>query len=218
MFENIRKDKEMPPKINRSLSVSKQCEDCGSPNPVACKSCTACGADFYSSSLDKSDSPEAGSDASNTPSSARRSRGGGGKKPDYYDALEFDTKRKRPGLGPSTPTRTGKRFAGMGDKIPYKSPRTPKHHEGGRQEGTPQRGRPRKGTMLDVRDKKRQKKKLIKELAELERKESSRESLQDPEEEMSTYMDDLPPEKCLKLKVSLAEMNRVLGVVMFQPR
>jgi len=28
----------------------------------------------------------------------------------------------------------------------------------------------------------------------------------------------LPPEKCLKLKVSLTEMNRVLGVVMFQPR
>ena len=109
-----------------------------------------------------------------------------------------------------------KPFSGMGDKIPYKSPRTPKHH-GGRQEGTPGRGRPRK-TMLDVRDKKRQKKKLIKELAELERKESSRESLQDPEEEMSTYMDDLPPEKCLKLKVGLAEINRVLGVVMFQPR
>jgi len=203
----------MPPKINRSLSVSKQCEDCGSPNPVACKSCTACGADFYSSSLDKSDSPDAISDASNTPSSARRSQRGGGKKPDYYDALEFDTKRK----GPSTPTRTGKRFADMGDKIPYKSPRNPKHHNGGRPEGTPGRGRPRK-TMLDVRDKKRQKKKLIKELAELERKESSRESLQDPEEEMSTYMDDLPPEKCLKLKVGLAEINRVLGVVMFQPR
>ena len=72
---------------------------------------TACGADFYSSSLDKSDSPEAVSDA-NTPSSARRSQRGGGKKPDYYDALEIDTKRKRPGLGPSTPTRTGKRFAG----------------------------------------------------------------------------------------------------------
>ena len=28
----------MPPKP-RSLSVSKQCEDCGSANPVACKSC-----------------------------------------------------------------------------------------------------------------------------------------------------------------------------------
>lgn len=29
---------DMPPKP-RSLSVSKQCEDCGSANPVACKSC-----------------------------------------------------------------------------------------------------------------------------------------------------------------------------------
>ena len=50
-----------------------------------------------------------------------------------------------------------------------------------------------------------------------EKKESSRESIHDPEEEMTTVMDDLPPEKCLKLKISLAEINRKLGVVMWQP-
>ena len=85
--------------------------------------------------------------------------------------------------------------------------------EGGSE--TPQRGRPRK-TMLDVRDKRNKKKRLIKEISE-EKKESSRESIHDPEEEMTTVMDDLPPEKCLKLKVSLAEINRKLGVVMCQP-
>merc|ERR1711935_1134899 len=207
---------DMPPKP-RSLSVSKQCEDCGSANPVACKSCTACGADFYSSSLDKSDSPDHGSDAPNTPNSdRRRSSRGGGKKPDYYDALEFEkpigTKRK--GSGPTTPTRTTKRLTGFEDKIPYKSPKIKRQHSEGGSE-TPQRGRPRK-TMLDVRDKRNKKKRLIKELSE-EKKESSRESIHDPEEEMTTVMDDLPPEKCLKLKVSLAEINRKLGVVMWQP-
>ena len=178
---------------------------------------TACGADFYSSSLDKSDSPDHGSDAPNTPNSdRRRSSRGGGKKPDYYDALEFEkpigTKRK--GSGPTTPTRTTKRLTGFEDKIPYKSPRIKRQHSEGGSE-TPQRGRPRK-TMLDVRDKRNKKKRLIKEISE-EKKESSRESIHDPEEEMTTVMDDLPPEKCLKLKVSLAEINRKLGVVMWQP-
>jgi len=201
----------MPPKP-RTLSVSKQCEDCGSPNPVACKSCTACGADFYSSSIDKSDSPgdQGEFDAPDTPN--RRSQRGGGKKPDYYDALELDPKRKRG--GPSTPTRTGKRLEGFGDKVPYKSPRTPKHQKGGGSK-TPQRGRPRK-SMLDVRDKKNKKKKMNKEISE-EKKESSREPIKDPEKEMNKVMDDLSPEKCLKLKVSLAAINRTLGVVMFQP-
>jgi len=212
----------MPPKP-RSLSVSKQCEDCGSANPVACKTCTACGADFYSSSLDKSDSPgepgssEVVSDTPSTPSSdRRRSQRGGGKKPDYYDALEFETKRK-PGVGPATPTRKA-RSSGF-DKIPYKSPRTSRQNSDGGHETTPQRGRPRK-TMLDVRDKRNKKKKLIKEICEggaNSQKENSRESVNDPEEEMTTVMDDLPPEKSLKLKVSLAEINRRLGGVICQP-
>ena len=139
----------MPPKP-RSLSVSKQCEECGGPNPVACKSCNACGADFYSSSLDKSDSPgepsEVGSDAPSTPSSERRrSERVRREKPDYYDALEFETKRradKFTGSGPMTPTR-GKR--GASEKIPYKSPRMPRSDDG---HDTPQRGRPRKHVSL----------------------------------------------------------------------
>ena len=70
--------------------------------------------------------------------------------------------------------------------------------------------------MLDVRDKKNKKKKMNKEISE-EKKESSREPIKDPEKEMNKVMDDLSPEKCLKLKVSLAAINRTLGVVMFQP-
>merc|ERR1712018_1031578 len=144
----------MPPKP-RSLSVSKQCEECGGPNPVACKSCNACGADFYSSSLDKSDSPgepSECSDAPSTPSSERRrSERVRREKPDYYDALEFETKRRADkftgpgggaggssaGLGPMTPTR-----AKRGASMAYKSPRMPRNDDF----DTPQRGRPRKHT------------------------------------------------------------------------
>ena len=127
--------------------------------------------------------------------------------------MEFEkpigTKRK--GSGPTTPTRTTKRLTGFEDKIPYKSPRMKRQHSEGGSE-TPQRGRPRK-TMLDVRDKRNKKKRLIKEISE-EKKESSREFIHDPEEEMTTVMDDLPPEKCLKLKVSLAEIKIIYFVLL----
>ena len=160
----------MPPKPTRSLSVSKQCDECGGPNPVACKSCTACGADFYNSSLDKSDSPgdpngDLVSDTPSTPGSERRrSERVRREKPDYYDALDFDTKRRNEkfpaGTGPSTPSRLRR-----SDKIPYKSPRISRNADG---VSTPQRGRPRKWKKgLDdedydqVRNKRKKKKKHL---------------------------------------------------------
>jgi len=208
----------MPPKP-RSLSVSKQCEECGGPNPVACKTCNGCGADFYSSSLDKSDSPgepsEVVSDAPSTPGSERRrSERVRREKPDYYDALEFDTKRRgdKVPVGLVTPTR-----AKRSDKIPYKSPRTPKNLDAS---GILKRGRPRKwkkGQLVDVKElKEKKKKKKLKEMLK-EGQNESKDSVQDPEEEMKTAMDDLPSEKILQCKVSLAEINRKLGVVMCQP-
>merc|ERR1711874_668768 len=114
----------MPPKP-RTLSVSKQCEECGGSSPVACKSCTVCGADFYNSSLDKADSPgvpsETGSDAPSTPSSERRTTRRRDKKPDYYNALDFDARRREKyvsgGVELGTPNRP-KRLAS--DKIPYR--------------------------------------------------------------------------------------------------
>lgn len=65
------------------------------------------------------------SDAPSTPGSERRrSERVRREKPDYYDALEFDTKRRgdKVPVGLVTPTR-----AKRSDKIPYKSPRTPKN-------------------------------------------------------------------------------------------
>ena len=61
------------------------------------KSGTACGADFYATANDKASSPEEASSAFDASTSERR-RSERGKReiPDYYDALEFDNKRKMP--------------------------------------------------------------------------------------------------------------------------
>jgi len=225
----------MPPKP-RTLSVSKQCEECGGSSPVACKSCTVCGADFYNSSLDKADSPgvpsETGSDAPSTPSSERRTTRRRDKKPDYYNALDFDARRREKyvsGAGLGTPTRP-KRLAS--DKIPYRPARFKEDggvhgHEG------PHRGRPRKHppTLLkrkksrqdddddhDWGKKKKKRKHHHKENKDCSNiKEGSRDSKEEEEEELTAAMDDLPPEKTLQCQVGLAEINRRLGVVMCQP-
>lgn len=86
--------------------------------------------------------------------------------------------------------------------------------------GILKRGRPRKwkkGQLVDVKElKEKKKKKKLKEMLK-EGQNESKDSVQDPEEEMKTAMDDLPSEKILQCKVSLAEINRKLGVVMCQP-
>lgn len=118
--------------------------------------------------------------------------------------------------GLSSP-RGGKRS----DKIPYK--RTPRssHSDG----DAPQRGRPRKWKKghdddddeLHEKRKKKKKHHLKDDMPPRHKESSSRDSVNDPEEEMTLVMDDLPPEKSLQCQVSLAEINRRLGVVMCQP-
>ena len=71
------------------------------------KSGTACGADFYATANDKASSPEEASSAFDASTSERRrSERVKREKPDYYDALEFDNKRKTTTTSTtSTPTR-----------------------------------------------------------------------------------------------------------------
>lgn len=82
----------------RTLSVSKQCDECGQSSPVACRQCTHCKADFYSQINEGGDySPEnlVLDDAADDGEGRRRSeRGRKREKPDYYDSLEFENKRK----------------------------------------------------------------------------------------------------------------------------
>jgi len=216
----------------RSLSVSKQCEECSHPNPVAIRSCNACGADFFADSPEEPS--EVGSDTPSTPSSERRrSERVRREKPDYYDALDFDTKRRADkftiGAGPLTPTRPKR---SVSDKIPYKSPRLSRYEEASGHD-TPQRGRPRKDGRATMWKKgqedgeeyyvqnRRRKKKQKHGLCDKEQKENAgnkdRDSVNDPEELFVEAMDELPPEKSLQCQVSLAEINRRLTGVIRQP-
>lgn len=259
----------MPPKP-RSLSVSKQCEECAAANPVACKTCTACGADFY---VDRDKSVESPGDPSidgdgtpTTPGSERRrSERVRREKPDYYDALEFETKRIRQqasvdkdktfgssgsssagsaggaaNLSGGTPTRPKRSAAEKAEKI-GRSPRTPRSSLGEHgEEREERRGRPRKhgsgrATLTwkkgqddddDDRDKRKRKRKQRENINSASLGGGSGSSggaaggggagQPDPEEE-GNIMDELPPEKSLQCQVSLAEINRKLGIVMCQP-
>lgn len=200
------------------------------------KTGTACGADFYSSSLDKADSPgdpsDVGSEPPSTPSSERRrSERVRREKPDYYDALEFETKRPRSDQRDKPYTVAGGGQLQRSSKK-YKSPRALRGSQEDGQEGPLPRGRPRKWKKgrddLDDDDysdkrikKKRKQPHLIIHHNKLNN-EPKEDTLKmdrdnDPEEELSTAMDELAPEKSLQCQVSLAEINRKLGVVMCQP-
>merc|ERR1719510_1653190 len=84
----------------RTLSVSKQCDECGQSSPVACRQCMHCKADFYSQANEGGDySPEnlVLDDIADVGASGERRRSERGRKrekPDYYDSLEFENKRK----------------------------------------------------------------------------------------------------------------------------
>ena len=207
------------------LSVSKQCEECGVANPVAIRSCNACGADFYMSSLDKSDgSPGEADGAPSTPGGSERRKSGRVKREaHYYDALDFDTKRRGDKFiagGPLTPTRSKR--SSLSDKIPYRSPKMARHDDS---DTTPKRGRPRgphgratltwkKGQEDDdynIHDKRRKKKKHTKDTKDTKDRDS-----ENTEESVMDAFEDLPPEKSLQCQVSLAEINRKLIGVMFR--
>lgn len=205
----------MPPK-QRTGSVSKQCEECGGANPVACKICTACGADFYATANDKASSPEelAGPlDASTT--ERRRSERVKREKPDYYDALEFDNKRK----STNTPTRAKR------DKFSGGSGRSPKvrldddtdssssrggHRSNGKRGGKHQSTTGGRATLT-------WKKGQDDDDDEKEKRKRKRKRDRDSEDDLLHIMDELPTEKTLQCQVSLAEINRKLSAVMYQP-
>lgn len=189
---------------------------------------TSCGADFFSNAGDKADSPQdaGGGDADSFSGGGERRRSERVKreKPDYYDALDFENKRK------TTPTRprreraaTGSSPSGGGGEpgersAHAKSPRVredrpEKHHKSGRGRGgggagsatgratlTWKKGKAGHDDDDDERDRRRRKRPRNRE-----------------DDESVHMMDDLSSEKGLQCRVTLAEINRKLGVVMVQP-
>lgn len=212
----------MPPK-QRTGSVSKQCEECGGANPVACKICTACGADFYASANDKASSPEESSGLldPNTTGERRRSERVKRERPDYYDALEFDNKRKNN----TTPTRQGskrEKFPGSGT-----SGRSPKvrldddtdscSSKGGHRTTSSGKRGSKHQTTTAGRATLTWKKGQDEDEDEKEKRKRKRKRDGDSEDDLLHILDELPTEKSLQCQVSLAEINRKLGAVMNQP-
>lgn len=115
----------------RTLSVSKQCDECGQSSPVACRQCTHCKADFYSQINEGGDySPEnlVLDDAADDGAGGERRRSERGRKrekPDYYDSLEFENKRKaeRQTSGPKSTPNKGTLGLGKREMRQGRSPR-----------------------------------------------------------------------------------------------
>jgi len=116
----------------RTLSVSKQCEDCGQSSPVACRQCMHCKADFYSQALEGGDySPknlalDDVAEGGGAGGERRRSeRGRKREKPDYYDSLECENKRKAERQTSGSKGTPNKGTLGMGrrERLQGRSPR-----------------------------------------------------------------------------------------------
>jgi len=115
----------------RTHSVSKHCDECGESSPVACRQCMHCKADFYSQTHEGGDySPENlvlddGGDGGAGGERRRSERGRKREKPDYYDSLEFENKRKaeRQTSGSKGTPSKGALGIGKREKLQGRSPR-----------------------------------------------------------------------------------------------
>jgi len=116
-------------------------------------------------------------------------------KPDYYDALDYDSKRQK------TP-RSDKKKVGLPTKAPAPSSLR-------RFPGTTQNlGR---ATLAWRKDEDESAKKKVKKTVQTGKTKEEAEEQGDP------VLEDIPMEKVFSCAVGLAEINRKLGVVMWKP-
>jgi len=195
----------MPPKFR--AGVTKACESCDFQIPVACKTCPECSYELIPErreDRDREASPGGEEMESNTGGGLMGGKGRRSSrvkreqhKPDYYDALDYDSKRqktpkvKKDGSFIRSPSAKVRRQVSYPAGIqPTRATLTWK--KGGEEEeeeagnGKKKRKRPREREI-------------------------------DPEEG-SNYMEEISSEKVLQCAVNLAEINRRLGIVMRQPR
>ena len=156
-----------------------------------------------SSSDRAGDSPEPES-----PSGRRRSGRVKREKPDYFDALDFETAPKPRGQG--TPGRPSASASQPSPKA--------KTAAASDQSGKPARGRPPKASSSSTgRATLTWKKGADDEEDERDRRRRKRPRPGDPDADECHMMEEVTTEKSLQCRVSLAEINRKLGVVMVQP-
>lgn len=199
--------------------LRKECDSCQQPIPVACKTCPECSHELIPEKDKEKDkdnssmqlSPDV-SEADTEQGERRRSVRAKRDKPDYYDALDYDSKRAKAPRIPGTATlATQKRGSFSSRGSPGGVQANPKARRViGYSSYNPG---PTRATMSWRKggggDEDEHGKKKGKRPNGTKREES--------EEAQELYLEDIPPEKEFVCAVNLAEINRKLGVVMWRP-
>ena len=191
--------------------MRKECDACSEQIPVACKTCPLCNHELIPERKDgdgnvtgteviTSYSDDIG-DIESDKIEKRRSVRAKRDKPDYYDALDYDSKRAKAIKGGGTTPRRGT-LGAFGSRI---SPSGKVR----RQVGYSSFQQQTRATLT-------WKKEDDEDLAKKKGKKPNG-TKKDEGEENYDYIDEIPPENVFSCAVSLAEINRKLGVVMWKP-
>ena len=191
--------------------MRKECDSCAEQIPVACKTCPECNHELIPERKDGPGSvtgneavPNFSEDIADIDSDKiekRRSVRAKRDKPDYYDALDYESKRAKAIKGGGTTPRRGT-LGAFGSRI---SPSGKVR----RQVGYSSFQQQTRATLT-------WKKEDDEEMAKKKGKKPNG-SKKDEGEENFDFIDEIPPEKVFSCAVSLAEINRKLGVVMWKP-
>ena len=187
--------------------MRKECDACSEQIPVACKTCPECNHELIperkdSASFHGSDVASLGlieDDLDSDRVEKRRSVRAKRDKPDYYDALDYDSKRakaiKNSGAG------TPKRVVGFGSRV---SP------------GGKARRHVGYSSFQQTRATLAWRKEDDEEVARRKGKKPNG-SKKDEVDDAFDYIEEIPPEKVCSCAIGLAEINRKLGIVMWKP-
>jgi len=200
------------------VGVRKECDACSLQIPVACKTCPECNHELIPEK--KESAGQAGEavaqhadDATEAELAAaaaekiekRRSVRAKRDKPDYYDALDYDSKRAKGGRKEGSGHKRGGGAAAFPGRIP----------PGGkvrRQVGYVSYHQPTRATLtwkkINPLD--------DDELAKKKGKKQNGARREDMEDHFD-FLEEIPPERVFSCAVNLAEINRKLGVVMWKP-
>jgi len=198
-------------------AVTKECEGCDEQIPVACKTCPHCSHGLVPEKEKRTEDLEIESPEDSQqqllqqqqayePGERRRSVRAKRDKPDYYDALEYESKRqktprseKKKGGLPTRLEKSGlptrlehgkvKRFNPVGESQGRATLNWQKGEEGGKKKGKRSTQPPAKNSVYK----------------------DDFDDLSEP------VLEDIPQEKMFNCAVSLAEINRKLGLVMWRP-
>eukprot|EP00092_Neocalanus_flemingeri_P000696 GFUD01000738.1.p1 GENE.GFUD01000738.1~~GFUD01000738.1.p1 ORF type:complete len:204 (+),score=73.33 GFUD01000738.1:631-1242(+) len=196
------------------VGVRKECESCNEQIPVACKTCPECNHELIPEKKEIPGQPGEASiqlvddtieaDLAADKIEKRRSVRAKRDKPDYYDALDYDSKRAKGAKGGS-----GQKRGGGGGAFPGRIPPGGKVR---RQVGYSSYIQPTRATLtwrkVNPMDEE--------ELAKKKGKRQNGSRREDLEEDLN-FLEEIPPEKVFACAVNLAEINRKLGVVMWKP-